>query len=238
MNNHKRAFYLVSALLLFLTAGFLFGLDSHLQEVRIKGIDRAGPPQYLDRQVLLTYQSNKPVRLVGARFAHEDYRVFHVYFRNESDVFLLLLDVPEEVEELRYRMVVDGLWINDPFNPRSDEDAFGRVFSVFTLQDRPARAAVSPEIDRQGSVTFFFQTLPDMAVSVAGDFNNWDPFWHRLQETAPGEYRITVRMPPGRHFYYYVVNGRRVLDPINQDTARDFENFRVSTFFLPPPESR
>jgi hypothetical protein len=40
-------------------------------------------------------------------------------------------------------------------------------------------------------------------------------------------------MPPGRHFYYYVVNGQRVLDPINQQTARDFEDFQVSTFFLP-----
>jgi hypothetical protein len=238
MDNHKRSFYLVSALLLFLVAGSLFGMDSHLMEVRIRGIDRAGPPQFLDRQVLLSYQKSEPVRLVGARFAHEDYRIFHFYFRNEHEVFLLLLDVPEEVEELRYRLVVDGLWINDPFNPSSDEDAFGRVFSLFSLQDRPARAAVSPEIHREGSVTFFFQTLPDRAVSVAGDFNNWDPFWHRMQETKPGQYRLTVRMPPGQHFYYYIVNGQRVLDPINQDTARDFEGFRVSTFFLPPPEIR
>jgi len=238
MNNHKRTFCLVSAILVFLVAGSVFGLDSHLMEVRIRGIDRAGPPQYLDRQILLSYKSNEPVRLVGARFAHEDYRVFHVYFRNENDVFLLLLDVPEEVQELRYRMVVDGLWINDPSNPDNEEDAFGRVFSVFSLQDRPARTPVSPEIHRQGSVTFFFQTLPDRAVSVAGDFNSWDPFWHRLQEKTPGEYRLTVRMPPGQHFYYYIVNGRRVLDPINQDTARDFEGFRVSTFFLPPPQSR
>ena len=238
MDNHKRSFYLVSALLLFLVAGSLFGMDSHLIEVRIRGIDRAGPPQFLDHQVLLSYQTSEPVRLVGARFAHEDYRIFHIYFRNEHEVFLLLLDVPEEVEELRYRLVVDGLWINDPFNPRSDEDAFGRVFSLFNLQDRPARVAVSPEIHREGSVTFFFQTLPDRAVSVAGDFNNWDPFWHRMQETKPGQYHLTVRMPPGQHFYYYIVNGQRVLDPINQDTARDFEGFRVSTFFLPPPEFR
>jgi hypothetical protein len=238
MNNHKRAICLVSALLLFLTAGSLFALDAHLMEVRLRGIERAAPPQYLDRQVLLTYQTDKPVRLVGARFAHEDYRVFHIYFRNEHDVFLLLLDVPKEVEELRYRLVVDGLWINDPYNPHSEADDFGRVFSLFDLRDRPAPTVVSPEIHREGSVTFLFRTLPDRAVSVAGDFNNWDPFWHRMQETEPGEYRLTVRMPPGQHFYYYIVNGQRVLDPINRDTARDFEGFRVSTFFLPPPKPR
>jgi hypothetical protein len=238
MNNHKRAFFRIPAVLMLLTAGCLFPADSHLMEVRIRGIDRAAPPQYLDRQVLLSYQANKPVRLVGARFAHEDYRVFHIYFRNENDVFLLLLDVPEEVEELRYRMVVDGLWINDPFNPHSEEDAFGRVFSVFNLRDRPPRAVVSPEVHGEGSVTFTFHTLPERAVSVAGDFNNWDPFWHRLRETKPGEYRLTVAMPPGQHFYYYIVNGQRVLDPINEDTAQDFEGFRVSTFYLPPPEKR
>jgi len=238
MDNHKLTIFFASAALLFLVAGSVLALDGHLMEVRIRGVEHAAPPQYLDRQVLLSYQANKPVRLVGARFAHEEYRVFHIYFRNENDVFLLLLDVPEEVEELRYRMVVDGLWISDPFNPGSDEDAFGRVFSLFSLQDRPARTTVSPEIHREGSVTFFFKSLPDRAVSVAGDFNNWDPFWHRMREAGPGEYRLTVRMPPGQHFYYYIVNGQRVLDPINQDTARDYEGFRVSTFFLPPPEAR
>lgn len=235
-NNHKLTIYCITAAALILAAVPVLGLDGHLMEVRIQGIDRAAPPQYLDRQVLLSYQSGKPVRLVGARFAHEDYGVFHIYVRNTNNVFLLLLDVPAGVEELRYRLVVDGLWINDPFNPRHEEDAFGRVFSLFDLQDRPAPEPVSPEIHREGSVTFFFHTLPDRAVSVAGDFNNWDPFWDRMREIRPGEYRLTVRMPPGQHFYYYIVNGRRVLDPINQETARDFEGFRVSTFFLPRAE--
>ena len=148
-------------------------------------------------------------------------------------MFLLLLDVPEEVQELHYRIVVDGLWINDPFNPQMREDSFGRRFSVFSLDDRPAPPVVSPEIDSGGSVTFLFRTLPGRAVSVAGDFNNWNPFWDRMEETEPGEYTLTVRLPPGPHYYYYVVNGQRVLDPINPDTARDYENYRVSTFHLP-----
>lgn len=238
MNNHKRAFFLFPILLFFLTVLPLHSLDSHLMEVRIKGIDRAGPPEYVGQQVLLSFESKDPVRLVGARFAHEQYRIFHVYFRNEQDVFLLLLDIPEDVEVLRYRIVVDGLWISDPFNPHQQEDSFGREFSVFSLQDRPPRSVTSPEIDGGGKVTFFFQSLPSRAVSVAGDFNNWDPFWHRMQENQPGEYRLTVQMPPGRHFYYFVVNGDRVLDPINQDSARDYEGYRVSSFFLPRPDTR
>jgi len=238
MSKHKRIIYLVSAFLLVMTAGAVSALDGHLLEVRIRGIERASAPQYLDRRVLLTYKPDNRVRLVAARFAHEEYRDFHIYSRNDNGVYFLLLDVPEEVEQLRYRLVVDGLWINDPSNPHSEEDSFGRVFSLFDLRDRPERTMTSPEIDGQGSVTFRFRTLPDRAVSVAGDFNGWDPFWHRMVETEPGDYRLTIRMPPGQHYYYYIVNGQRVLDPINQDTARDFEGFQVSTFNLPPPVSR
>ena len=232
MNNHKRTIYLFSAVFLMLAATSLFGADAHMMEIRIEGIESAGPPQYLNRQVLLSYQTNRPVRLVGARFAHEEYRIFHTYFRNRHGVFLLLLDVPEKVEELHYRIVVDGLWINDPFNPRQREDSFGRRFSVFSLDDRPAPPVMSPEFDSTGQVTFLFRTLPGRAVSVAGDFNNWNPFWDRLEEREAGTYTLTLRIPPGRHFYYYVVNGQRVLDPINPDTARDFEDHRVSTFLL------
>jgi hypothetical protein len=68
MNNHKRAFFLFPILFFFVLP--LHSLDSHLMEVRIKGIGRAKPPEYLEQQVLLSYESNKPVRLVGARFAH------------------------------------------------------------------------------------------------------------------------------------------------------------------------
>jgi len=238
MKNHKCAFVLVTCLFVLATLPPLFCLDSHLMDVRIKGIEQAGPPQYLGRQVLLSYQSEKPVRLVGARFAHEKYSKFHIYFRNEHDVFLLLLDVPEQVATLEYRIVVDGLWINDPFNPLHRSDTFGRRYSFFSLEERPRPAPISPEIDRLGNVTFFFQTLPGRVVFVAGDFNNWNPFWHRLQETEEGRYKATLRMPPGMHHYYYVVNGDRVLDPINQKRSRDYEGYPVSTFDLPVPASR
>ncbi len=233
MKSHQRALPAVTVLLL-LTSIPLFALDSHLLDIRIKGIQQAGPPEYLGTQVLLSFQSDRSVRLVGARFAHEEYRIFHTYFRNEYDVFLLLLDVPKEVETLTYRLVVDGLWMSDPFNPRQMQDEFGRSFSLFSLANRPLPSPVSPRIGSEGTVTFLFHSLPGRAVSVAGDFNNWNPFWNRLVETRPGEYRLSLRLPAGRHYYYYRVNGERVLDPINPETARDYEGFRVSTFFLPP----
>ena len=64
--------------------------------------------------MLLSYPADPRVRLVGARFEHESYQEFHPYFRNENGVFVLLLDVPEGLETLTYRICVDGVWTYDP----------------------------------------------------------------------------------------------------------------------------
>mgnify|MGYP005840054351 CR=1 FL=1 len=54
-------------------------------------------------------------------------------------------------------------------------------------------------------------------VSVAGDFNGWKPEIG-LMEMAdrPGEFRIKLRVKPGRYRYRLVVDGQWVTDPHNQ----------------------
>ncbi|MQY76537.1 MAG: hypothetical protein GH155_02810, partial [Spirochaeta sp.] len=66
-----------------------------------------------------------------------------------------------------------------------------------------------------------------------GEFNNWDPFSHNLMQEQPGLFTITLRLLPGPHYYLFVVDGDKTLDPFNLDSATDYEDYRVSTFTLP-----
>ena len=52
-------------------------------------------------------------------------------------------------------------------------------------------------------------------VHVVGDFNAWDPEATPLRATAGGDVWVaTVRLPPGRHEYAFVIDGTRwTLDP-------------------------
>jgi len=205
----------------------------------VQSVDKAGPPRFLERQVLLSFQparAGRPVRLVGARFEHERYQFFHSYVRNANGVFVLLLDVPEGVDSLTYRICVDGLWTHDPANPQRYEDDTGVIFSTFVLEGRPPRPLISPEIRPNGEVTFRFRGRPGHFVSLIGEFNRWDPFWEPMAEDArqPGLYQVTLRLPPGQHYYVFSVDGERVPDPLNVELAEDSEGFRVSTFPLPP----
>ena len=175
----------------------------------------------------------EPARFVGARFAHESYRLLHLYSLNEHGIFVLDYPVPEGLRELRYRIVVDGLWMAYPSNPASLRDAQGDEFSLFTLQREPPRLISNPKPESKERFTFTFRGAPGKRISIAGDFNNWDPFMDYMAETEPGLYRITLRIGPGNHFYCFVSEGRRILDQYNPETGVNQDGDIVSYFSMP-----
>ncbi|MEI6970739.1 MAG: glycogen-binding domain-containing protein [bacterium] len=55
---------------------------------------------------------------------------------------------------------------------------------------------------------------PGCKVAVAGTFNDWNPMSAPLQdESGNGHFRAIVRVPPGRHEYRFIVDGKWHIDP-------------------------
>ena len=51
-------------------------------------------------------------------------------------------------------------------------------------------------------------------VLLAGTFNNWDPQANPMTDNSDsGRHTATLRLPPGRHEYKFVVNGEWRVDP-------------------------
>ncbi len=211
----------------------LLGLDPLLMDIKILGMEKTAAPELFGQTILFSYRPDSPVRLVAARFEHENYQALHPYSRNEYGVFVLLYPVPEEIQNLKYRLLVGGLWMHDSTNPSYVADNSGLLFSTLNLEGRPLAATVNPQITGGGWATFTYKSLPAQVVSLIGDFNNWDPFSHRLVEESRGIYTISVHTLPGRHFYTFLIGGERVLDPYNPDSATDYEGYTTSTFFMP-----
>ena len=60
------------------------------------------------------------------------------------------------------------------------------------------------------------------SVSVAGDFNGWNPARTPLKRTGSGAWTVTVPMRPGRYNYMYVVNGQEwIPDPTAGEASLD-----------------
>jgi hypothetical protein len=126
--------------------------------------------------------------------------------------------IPENVSKLEYRMVINGLWTVDPMNPdREYDNATGLARSVFQLpamsrspestatgkSKTPVRFAIKENREENGEIT------------VAGDFNNWDPYMYPLEANGKGWYTLDLPLKPGSYHYVFYKNGERMLDPAN-----------------------
>ncbi len=223
MKKKTNKILLIAAILIF-GCKSLEGQSNLFLESYLISLEREVSPEYKDGFLVLTYQGNAFVRWVGVRFAHEDYRVLHLYERNPNNIFFILYPLPEEEERLKYRIVVDGLWMKDPTNDLYETDeVLGVSYSLFDVKEKPLKEIFNPIQGDNSTLFFVFQGLPRKDIYIVGDFNNWNPYRHRLKEDSeePGFYSISIRTGPGRHYYHFLVEGVPVPDPYNRNRALD-----------------
>ena len=226
--------YCAAAALLFITVPlFAFRqlpLELHL---RVSELRRAEAPQVLNDYALFTYQTHTITRFVGIAFANENFSTIHSFERNKNGIFFYVDSITPETTSIEYRIVVDGLWMADPTNPNAVADSRGLELSVLAVPHRDQPILESPVVHGNGIVQFILHAPNDRMITVAGDFNNWDPFMDPLTEIGKGVYSVTLRVAPGRHAYYYLSDGIVLPDPLNPRTDYTRDGTAVSLFTVP-----
>jgi 1,4-alpha-glucan branching enzyme len=69
---------------------------------------------------------------------------------------------------------------------------------------------------KQTLTPFDFQAPAARQVSVAGDFNNWNPKAMPMHKGTDGVWHLSVRLKPGRHEYRFLADGAWQDDPAAQ----------------------
>lgn len=65
-------------------------------------------------------------------------------------------------------------------------------------------------------IQFVFLAPAARQVSLAGDFNDWNPTLMPMNKAADGMWHLTVTLQPGRHEYRFFADGVWQDDPIAQ----------------------
>lgn len=150
----------------------------------------------------------------------------------DSGILFYVYEFPEGIKELNYRLIIDGLWTTDPNNPIYKMDqSTGLVHSVVILPDNyPVDIEKRPILYSApaGNLRFTFDGDPGKTVTVAGTFNNWDPFMYELREMRPGHYELILPLSPGTYRYVFFYQGDQVLDPHNPRKVYTKEGRAVS----------
>ena len=63
--------------------------------------------------------------------------------------------------------------------------------------------------------TEFSLSAPQVqSVSIAGDFNQWNPSSHPLQQDTKGTWRISLDLKPAKYEYRFLLDGECKMIPI------------------------
>jgi hypothetical protein len=236
-----------AALLLVLIIGRMQALDTGSYQFIDHLLNLSGPgaPEIFEDGVIFT--ASAVSRKVGIAFAHEDFAKVHWFQRllipedqgppvdpkkerpvvyRETGILFFAYSPPENLRELAYRMIIDGLWTVDPLNPRQRSVSPGQSQSTIALPPPPPKPAArdSPP----GTLSFLYQAPPGERITVAGSFNGWDPFMYELRETGSGVYALTLSLPPGTYQYAFFHRGERIPDPVNPQRVYTREGRQAS----------
>ena len=208
-------------------------------------------PSVFENGVVFTASSSH--QRVGISFAHEGFAKVH-WFQQlmvprdhaelvteggrrsrrtvdpymDSGIMFHVERIPPGIRYLDYRLVIGGLWTVDPLNPVTVTSPAGIALSRLRLPAEAQVAAAMPP----GIFQFNFRAAPGETVTVAGSFNNWDPFMYELREVSPGFYTLSLPLAPGRFQYVFFHRGEPIPDPSNARRLYSRDGRVVSEAFV------
>lgn len=214
------------------------GIETDVYLTLVGDIIRSSAPKIVDKYIIFTASSSS--RHVAVAFEHEKYAILHSFRRLVPDkeagsillepVLFYIMEIPEKMTKLRYRLVFDGLWTQDPLNENEEFDFENRM-KVSTITFLPRRDIRTRVIDGK-NVNFVYVGIPHQRISVAGSFNNWDPFMYFMEETSDGIYELTLALPKGTHTYSYFLGTEMKVDITNHERSYGPDGKVVSVLTL------
>ncbi len=189
---------------------------------RILNTSESSGPYISDKFIMLSYAAESGTQVVSLALENEQYRIFHTYEKNRNGIFILTIPIPEGLDEVRYRLVVDGLWTVDPKTEIQRDRRGMQVSSILIPADSSVPAPGIRHLP-DGSSRFVYYGNSNSRVSLVGDFNRWDPYLTPMKESAvyPGVYTITLNLPSDARFYRFVVDGQEISDPENHNSSHN-----------------
>ena len=222
----KRVKIFAAALSMFFCAAFTFAAEAveykpYFYDKVIRDIDRPQAPVITDDYIVFTADAS--AHFVGIAFDFENFQkihpfqILHTYDidgKETNSVLFYCYERKHQVSEIKYRLVMDGLWTTDPENPVKEYDEtinlyFSKVANLGEIETITKTAS--------DTTRFIYKGESGLDLKLAGNFTNWDPWIYTMCETKPGFYELDLPLPAGKYYYSYFVGLVPVLDNTNPE---------------------
>jgi 1,4-alpha-glucan branching enzyme len=141
--------------------------------------------------------------------------------RGKNGIWYYFLGEYDKKETVRYKFKIDGLWIHDPNNTYREDDGNGSFVSLARPALSPESRQVSYRVLADGTIEFRHFEARASLVTIAGDFNNWNPEHDIMIRGEDNIWRLRKKLPRGKYRYKLVIDGEWTTDVYNRDSASD-----------------
>lgn len=192
------------------------GPPRNLKMVRL---DNSSRKTAIQNGVLVTYKNIDAgqVRIAGD---FSDWKPENME-RGKSGVWYFFITDFSTFQKIRYKFIVDDIWIKDPKNYNQEDDGMGSYVSIIN----PFRSAndrhISYRVIDNALIEFNIYKPGARLISLVGDFNNWNPENDLMQKGKDGIWRIKKKLNRGTFRYKFIVDGKWLPDLYNRDSASD-----------------
>ncbi len=192
-----------------------FEIDLLLHE-----IEKPCAPIITDDYIIFTADVNN--RHVGIVFDFENYQTIHpfqilTHTDDDGNVtrqhMFYCYKRQHKFTSITYRLIMDGLWTTDPYNPNKIYDDSVNLY--FSKIEDPGSIKIFTAPTENDCVHFIYKGDCGQTIRLAGTFTNWDPWIYELTETSPGLYELELPLPTGKYYYTYYLGLTPVLDNTN-----------------------
>lgn len=115
------------------------------------------------------------------------------------------INIPLDPGKHTYKYIVDGRWITDPVNRKTERDWEGNRNSVLLCTNH---------------IFNLNGYLKAKKVVVTGNFYNWNPRGVEMQRNSEG-WSLPVYLREGTYSYKFLVDGKWMTDPANPSLRKD-----------------
>lgn len=202
----------------------LLDADSYGIDMVLSQIDSPKSPQIVGDYVVFTADSN--ARHTGIVFDFENFRTIHSFERlitydydgEEVDsVLFYILQLPKNINQISYRLIIDGLWTVDPNNTiKIYDDDIKTELSKVILNRKEEKIT---KVVETNTVKFVYMGETGQKIRVGGNFTNWDSYIYQLAEITPGLYEIEIPLAPGTYYYNFYKGVNSFIDEKNPEKA-------------------
>lgn len=183
-------------------------------------LDTVQAPFIQGQNLVFTAKNN--ARHIGIAFEHEEYKTIHSFkirniydadYKVQESLQFFIIKLPKDVQVVRYRLIIDGLWTTDPYN--SNKTYSDKCGVLVSQVDANRSIPFVTEQKKDGRVHFVYKGTKGQQIRLGGSFTNWDSWIYTMRETTPGIYEFDLPLPPGTYQYAFYNGMNTLVDRTN-----------------------